>query len=55
MATSTFGKQFMIKKEKAEEFAKEMTQTASPTLNVDFNSALVYEKDYRTSLLRALK
>lgn len=55
MATSTFGKQFSVKPEKAEEFVHEMTKKVAPTLKRDFHSNLVHEKDVRSSLLKALK
>lgn len=55
MATSTFGKQFAIRPEKANEFVREMTKKVTPTLRSDFHSNLAHEKDLRNNLLRALK
>ncbi len=55
MATSTFGKQFMVKSEKASEFVKEMTQEVTPTLKKEFRSNLTHEKDLKQDLLKALK
>lgn len=55
MATSTFGKQFSVKPEKAEEFVHEMTKKVTPTLKRDFHSNFTHEKDARSSLLKALK
>lgn len=42
MATSTFGKQFFVKSEKAEEFVNEMSKVVPPTLTKDFNSNLIH-------------
>ena len=55
LATSTFGKQFAVRKDNAKEFVDEMTQKAAPTLPKNFRSNLVYEKDYKDSLLKALR
>ena len=38
MATSTFGKQFSVKADKAAEFVSEMSKTVHPTLRKDFHS-----------------
>lgn len=38
MATSTFGKQFSVKKNKAAEFVSEMSKPVHPTLRKDFHS-----------------
>lgn len=38
MATSTFGKQFAVKPEKAHDFVKEMTKKVAPTLSSDFKT-----------------
>jgi hypothetical protein len=57
MATSTFGKQFMVRQEKADDFVDEMTKVAAPTLKCDFRSNLVHltqEKDLKENLLEAL-
>ena len=55
MATSTFGKRFTVKPEKASGFVEEMTGKATPTLKSDFKSCLRHEKDLRASLEKALK
>ncbi len=55
MATSTFGKQFMVKSEKASEFVKEMTQEVTPTLKKEFRFNSTHEKDLKQDLLKALK
>lgn len=55
MATSTFGKQFAVKKEKANDFVKEMTKKATPTLQKNFCSKLAHEKDLRGELEKVLK
>lgn len=55
MATSTFGKQFMVKSEKVGEFVNEMTRKVSPTLEKKFQSNLAHEKDLKQDLLKALK
>ena len=54
MATSTFGKQFSVRADKAGEFALEMSKKVQPTLRKDFhsNSAnLAQNKDLRVVLL----
>ena len=55
MATSTFGKQFAVKPEKAHAFVKEMTKKVAPTLSSDFKTHLKHEKDLKENLRRALK
>ena len=55
MATSTFGKQFSVKPEKAGEFVHEMTKKVTPTLKRDFHSNFTHEREARSSLLKALK
>ncbi len=35
-------RQFTVKPEKAEEFVKEMTKVATPTLHSDFQPELIY-------------
>ncbi len=55
MATSTFGRQFAVKKEKAGEFVKEMSKEVPPTLRGDFHSNFAREKDLKESLSKALK
>lgn len=57
MATSTFGKQFTVRQEKADDFVNEMTKAVAPTLKNDFHSNLVHltqEKDLKDNLLKAL-
>ena len=57
MATSTFGKQFSVRADKAGEFALEMSKKVQPTLRKDFhsNSAnLAQNKDLREQLKRVL-
>ncbi len=57
MATSTFGKQFTVRQEKADDFVNEMTKAVTPTLKSDFHSNLVHltqEKDLKDNLLKAL-
>lgn len=55
MATSTFGKQFSVQPEKANDFVKEMTKKVAPTLKSDFKSNLKHEEDLKDILQRALK
>ena len=50
MATSTFGKQFTVKPEKAHDFVKEMTKKVAPTLRSDFKTHLKHEKDLEENL-----
>lgn len=38
MATSSFGKQFTVRRDKATVFAEEMTKAVTPTLQRDFHS-----------------
>ena len=58
MATSTFGKQFCVKPEKANDFVKEMTKVATPTLQRNFRSNMVHltreDSNLKESLLKAL-
>lgn len=57
MATSTFGKQFTVKQEKADDFVNEMTKAATPTLRNDFHSNLVHltqERNLRDNLQKVL-
>lgn len=42
MATSTFGKQFIVNPEKADEFVNEMSKVVPPTLTKDFTSNLIH-------------
>lgn len=55
MATSTFGKQFRVKPEKAKGFVNEMTRRVTPTLKKDFKSNFMHEKDLKDILQKALK
>lgn len=57
MATSTFGKQFSVRSDKAAEFESEMSKTVLPTLSKDFhsNSAnLFQDTDLRGKIKKAL-
>ena len=57
MATSTLGKQFFVKPEKAAEFVDEMSKAVPPTLTKDFGSNLVHlpqESDLKEKLKKAL-
>ena len=57
MATSTFGKQFTVIPEKADDFVNEMTRPVTPTLEKDFRSEfvnLVQEKELKAYLQKAL-
>ena len=54
MATSTFGKQFKVKQEKAVGFVNEMTKKVAPTLKKNFKSNMVHEKDLEEALRKAL-
>ena len=38
MATSSFGKQFTVRRDKATDFVEEMTKAVTPTLQSDFHS-----------------
>lgn len=55
MATSTFNKQFAVKKNKAIDFVKEMSKPATPTLKKGFQTQLTHEKDLREQLAKVLK
>ena len=57
MATSTFGKKFVVNPEKTKDFMKEMTRTVTPTLPKDFHSNLsnlTREKELREDILKVL-
>lgn len=57
MATSTFGKQFAVSREKSEEFVEQMTRAVPPTLKRNFNSNLVHlpqREDLRENLKEVL-
>lgn len=55
MATSTFGKEFRVKSEKAKEFVYEMTRKVAPTLRKDFKSNFTHEEQLKDVLQKALK
>lgn len=55
MATSTFGKEFTVKPEKANGFVNEMTRKVTPTLSKDFKSNFMHEKDLKNILQKVLK
>lgn len=42
MATSSFGKQFTLPRNKADEFVKNMTEAVTPTLRLDFETKFTY-------------
>lgn len=54
MAASSFGSNFKVSKEKVNEFVHEMKRKVPPTLNRDFHSRFVREKEIRPALLRAI-
>lgn len=57
MATSTFDKNFSVLSEKSEEFVREMTKKASPTLRKNFHSnaaCLSQNEDLRQKLKEVL-
>ena len=45
MATSSFQKQFVVKKKKINTFVKEMSKEATPKLNEDFKSKFTSDKN----------
>lgn len=55
MATSTFGKEFRVTKQKANGFVKEMTREVTPTLKRNFQSNLKHEKDLKDILQKVLR
>ena len=57
MATSTFGKQFYVQPDKADEFVHEMTREVAPTLKKGFTSHLVHltsDDHLKENLIQAL-
>lgn len=57
MPTSTFGKQFEVRYEKAADLVKEMSKSVTPTLKQDFHSNMVFlhqNTRLKESLIRAL-
>ena len=55
MATSTFGKQFLVSPEKANVFVKEITKTVAPTLRNNFHSNLIHKNDISQYIQMLLK
>ncbi len=55
MATSTFGKDFKVKSEKARGFVYEMTRRVTPTLRKDFQTNFTHEEELQDVLQKALK
>ncbi len=54
MASSTFGKHFTVKREKASSFVSEMTKDVVPTLSKSFHSNMTHERDLRGFLQKAI-
>lgn len=57
MATSTFGKQFSVRTDKAAEFVSEMSKAVHPTLRKDFHSYsanLIQDTDLREKMKKAI-
>ena len=57
MATSTFGKHFVVEKKESTKFVKEMCKTVPPTLNKQFASNytnLAQNEELRKNLLNVL-
>ena len=57
MPTSTFGKQFEVRHEKAADFVREMSKSVAPTLRQDFHSNMLFlhqNTRLKESLIRAL-
>lgn len=57
MATSTFGKQFLVQPDKADEFVKEMTRAVTPTLKKGFTSNLAHltsDSNLKENLIQVL-
>lgn len=50
MATTSFGRQFYVSKNKAKEFAEEMNKTVKPTLTKDFKTQLKKGKEAKLFL-----
>ena len=51
MPTSTFGKQFEVRHEKAADFVREMSKSVAPTLRQDFHSNMVFLAEKLTKFL----
>lgn len=57
MATSSFGKQFTVQREKTKDFVEEMAKAVTPTLRGDFQSRfanLSQDKDLKAVIGKAL-
>lgn len=57
MATSSFGKQFTVRRGNTTDFVEEMTKAVTPTLRGDFQSrlaALSQDKDLKTVMEKVL-
>lgn len=57
MATSTFGKSFVVKRSQANDFVKEMKKAVTPTLKKDFSTKfthLSHDEELSDALSRAL-
>lgn len=55
MATSSFQKQFAVKKKKINDFVKEMSKEATPKLNEDFKSKFTSNKSVVEKIIGILK
>lgn len=57
MATSTFGKNFVVKRGQANDFVREMKRTVTPTLKKDFSTKfmhLSHDNELSSALSKAL-
>ena len=55
MATSSFQKQFVVKKKKIKTFVREMSKEAAPKLNEDFKSKFTSDKNIIEKIIGTLK
>ena len=55
MATSSFQKQFVVKKKKINTFVKEMSKEATPKLNEDFKSKFTSDKNIIENIRKNIK
>lgn len=55
MATSSFQKQFAVKKKKINDFVKEMSKEATPKLSEDFKSKFTSDKNVVEKIVGILK
>lgn len=55
MATSSFQKQFVIKKKNVDNFVKEMSKKVTPKLDKDFDSKFTSSKNIMEKITRILK